>query len=496
MRVTSDTSVRVWFKNITWQGKLYASLTGSSCDLPAMDSIPISIVRGQQPVSLGRDTVLCAQTSLQLNAGNTYSIYEWQDGSTASSFNVSSPGTYWVHVRDNCGSAFEDTIIVSALDVTIDIGPDRIKCNNDTLHLNAPSGFINYLWSNSYNINTTTGASVIVRPDVDTAYFLKVEQQPGCFAYDTVRVKVNRSPVIALGPDQSFCKGDSAFVDAGAGFVQYQWSNGASTAALYVHDAGAYSVIATDAQGCSSRDTMKVTNVWPVPVVSLDKNTELCEGSSRMLQAGNHNTFLWQDGSTGPSFNVTSTGTYYVTVGDIHQCKASDTATITQILPAPRNFLPEDTAVCSYGSLVIRPRSSFTSYSWNTSAMSSSISVTRPGEYWLQVTDPKGCIGKDTISVKEKECLQGLHVPKGFTPNNDGKNDIFLPVLGGDVVKYQLTVYNRWGQAVFSTNDRFKGWDGKFGNVQQDTNAFVWVVNYQLQGEAVQSERGTVMLVR
>lgn len=496
MRVTSDTSVRVWFKNITWQGKLYASLTGSSCDLPAMDSIPISIVRGQQPVSLGRDTVLCAQTSLQLHAGNTYSIYEWQDGSTASSFNVSSPGTYWVHVRDNCGSAFEDTIIVSALDVTIDIGPDRIKCNNDTLHLNAPSGFINYLWSNSYNINTTTGASVIVRPDVDTVYFLKAEQQPGCFAYDTVRVKVNRSPVIALGPDQSFCKGDSAFVDAGAGFVQYQWSNGASTAALYVHDAGAYSVIATDAQRCSSRDTMKVTNVWPVPVVSLDKNTELCEGSSRMLQAGNHNTFLWQDGSTGPSFNVTSTGTYYVTVGDIHQCKASDTATITQILPAPRNFLPEDTAVCSYGSLVIRPRSSFTSYSWNTSAMSSSISVTRPGEYWLQVTDPKGCIGKDTITVKGKECLQGLHVPKGFTPNNDGKNDIFLPVLGGDVVKYQLTVYNRWGQVVFSTNDRFKGWDGKFGNVQQDTNAFVWVVNYQLQGEAVQSERGTVMLVK
>jgi len=496
MRVTSDSSVRIWFRNISWQGKLYASLTGSACDLPTMDSMAVSIVRGQLPVSLGTDTVLCAKTTLQLNAGNTYSIYEWQDGSAASTFNVSAPGTYWVHVRDNCGSEFKDTIVVNALNVTVDIGPDRIKCNNDTLHLNAPSGFLNYQWSNSYNINTTTAASVVVRPDIDTAYFLKAEQLPGCFAYDTVRIKVNHSPMIALGSDRSFCKGDSAFIDAGSGFVQYQWSNGANAAALYVHDAGAYSVIATDAQGCSSRDTMNVTNVWPLPVVSLHKNNELCEGSSRLLQAGNHTAYLWQDGSNAGSFNVTSTGTYYLTAWNSHQCKASDTTVITQILPAPRGFLAEDTAVCSYGSLVIQPKNMYPSYSWSNGATSSAISVTRPGEYWLQVINAKGCVGRDTILVKGKECLQGLHVPKGFTPNNDGKNDLFLPVLGGDVVKYQLTVYNRWGQTVFSTNDRFKGWDGKYGGGQQDSNVFVWVVTYQLLGEVVKSERGTVMLIR
>ncbi|MBO9658191.1 MAG: gliding motility-associated C-terminal domain-containing protein, partial [Chitinophagaceae bacterium] len=237
-------------------------------------------------------------------------------------------------------------------------------------------------------------------------------------------------------------------------------------------------------------------NVWPLPVVSLDKNNELCDGSSRLLQAGNHTTFLWQDGSTGPSFNVTSTGTYYVTVGDIHQCKASDTTIISQLLPAPRAFLPEDTAVCSYGSLVILPQYVYLSYHWSNGASGQTISVTRPGEYWLNVTDAKGCIGTDSILVKGKECLLGLHVPKGFTPNNDGKNDVFLPVIGGDVVKYQLTVYNRWGQAIFTTTDRFKGWDGKYGGAQQESNVFVWVVTYQLQGDGVRSERGTVMLIR
>lgn len=496
MRVTSDTSIRVWFKNMNWQGKLYASLTGSTCDMPAMDSMPVNIVRGQSPVSLGKDTVLCSQTTLQLNAGNTYSSYEWQDGSSNSTFTVSTSGMYWVHVRDNCGSEFKDTIIINPLNVTVDIGPDRIKCNADTIHLTAAAGFLNYKWSNNYNIDITTGPSVIVHPDTDTAYYLKAEKLPGCFAYDTVRVKVNHSPAISLGPDKSFCYGDSAYLDAGNGFQQYQWSNGVSTGALYVHDTGAYSVIATDAQGCSSYDTVSVTNVWPLPVVSLDKTDALCEGGSRILQAGSHSAYLWQDGSTGAVFNATSTGIYYVTVWSSQQCKNSDTMVISQILPAPQHFLPEDTAVCGYGSLEIRPDMAFSTYNWSNGAISPFISVIRPGEYSLQVTDANGCSGRDTILVKGKECLQGLHVPKGFTPNGDGRNDIFLPVLGGNVVKYQLTVYNRWGQAIFNTTDRFKGWDGKYGGLQQDSNVFVWVVSFQLEGEQVRVERGTVTLIR
>lgn len=496
MRATSDTSVRIWFKNMNWQGKLYASLTGSSCDLPARDSIPLNIVRGQLPVNLGNDTLLCSQTTLQLSAGNTYSSYEWQDGSTSSTFNVSAPGTYWVHVRDNCGSDFKDTIIIDPLNVMVDIGPDRIKCNTDTLHLNATPGFLNYQWSNNYNIDVTTGPSVIIRPDIDTAYYIRAEKLPGCFAYDTVQVRVNHSPAISLGTDISFCKGDSAYFDAGGGFQQYQWSNGIIAPTLYVHDAGVYSVIATDAQGCSSYDTIRVENVWPLPVVSLDQTPTLCEGSSLLLQAGNHSAYLWQDGSNGPAYNATSTGVYYVTVWSDQQCRNSDTTAITQILPMPRQFLPEDTAVCSYGSLTILPEMNFMSYNWNNGAASSSISVTRPGEFWLQVTDAKGCIGRDTILVAGKECLQGLHVPSGFTPNGDGRNDLFLPVIGGNVMKYQLTVYNRWGQAIFTTMDRFKGWDGKYGGVQQDNNVFIWVVSFQLEGEGVRIERGTVMLVR
>jgi hypothetical protein len=67
---------------------------------------------------------------------------------------------------------------------------------------------------------------VIISPAIDTAYTLKAEKTPGCFAYDTVHVTVHSSPPIDLGADKSFCTGDSLILDAGISFTQYQWSNG------------------------------------------------------------------------------------------------------------------------------------------------------------------------------------------------------------------------------------------------------------------------------
>jgi len=92
--------------------------------------------------------------------------------------------------------------------------------------------------------------------------------------------------------------------------------------------------------------------------------------------------------------------------------------------------------------------------------------------------------------------MDGFYVPSAFTPNNDGKNDIFRPLIFGNVKKYQFTIYNRWGQIVFQTTEIGKGWDGKFGGMQQDPNVFVWTCTYQLEAEEVKHEKGSVTLIR
>jgi gliding motility-associated-like protein len=490
----NDTTLRLRL-NQPWQGWLYAGIN-TSCGL-LKDSILLTIMDAPGAVDIGPDTTICPSNTILLNAHRGYAYYEWNDGTTDSLLIVNSPGTYYVNVSDACGNAFSDTVTVSpSPPIPFSIGPDRTKCNSDTLHLAAPGGFLNYVWGPSYNINLQNGQQVIVQPLVDTSYFVKGEKTPGCFAYDTIKVQVNTSPPINLGADKSFCQGDSAILNAGNGFSQYQWNTGPGSQQVVVQSAGNYSVIGTSPEGCQSFDTLRIINVWPNPQVTLNHNPGLCTGDTRVLNAGNFSSYVWQDGSNSSSFSVTGAGMYYVTVWDNNQCKGSDTVIINTLWPLPSQFLPDDTSICNYGSLVIKPNSAFSSYTWSNNSSFSSISVTLPGLYWLQVKDGNNCTGRDSILVKPRECLKGFYIPTAFTPDNNGRNDDFKPFIGGIVRQYHFTIYNRWGQVIFTTKDRNKGWDGTLGGTKQDTNVFTWMCTYQLEGEPVKSEKGIVVLIR
>jgi gliding motility-associated-like protein len=379
---------------------------------------------------------------------------------------------------------------------SFDAGPDRTKCNKDTLHLDAPPGFSNYSWSNNYAISSTTSQHVIVNPIIDTAYYVKAEKSPGCFAYDTVRVYVNTSPPINLGIDKSFCQGDSAVFNAGSGFDQYIWSNGSRQQQVTVKTSGTFWVIGSTAQGCKSYDTVKVSKVFSNPAVTVDHNPALCTGSSRILDAGKFSSYLWNDGSVTEKFTIKNIGIYAVEVTDNNGCKGTDTATVTTLLPLPSDFLPADTLLCSYDKLVIASQRSYSFYQWSSGASGSSITIGQPGTYWLLVKDANGCMGKDSITINPKDCMKGFYIPTAFTPNHDGNNDLFRPLLFGNVKKYQFTVYNRWGQIVFQTTDLGKAWDGTYESLLQQSNAFVWICTYQFEEEEVKTQRGTVMLVR
>lgn len=158
--------------------------------------------------------------------------------------------------------------------------------------------------------------------------------------------------------------------------------------------------------------------------------------------------------------------------------------------------MPPDTAICSYETLELKPNQNFTSYWWSTGGSAPSVTVTQPGLYWLQVQDENNCKGKDTINIFSRNCLSGFFVPAAFTPNGDGKNDVFRPRLFGNVKKYVFTIYNRWSQVVFQTSERTKGWDGKVAGVPQESSAFVWTCTYQFEGGTQKTDKGTVTLIR
>jgi gliding motility-associated-like protein len=121
--------------------------------------------------------------------------------------------------------------------------------------------------------------------------------------------------------------------------------------------------------------------------------------------------------------------------------------------------------------------------------------VYQTGEYQVTVTDSNGCTTSDSISVTVN--CSNIFFPSAFTPNNDGLNDLYGP--GGDlasVKNYSFSIYNRWGQLVFTTTNPYQKWDGTLKNIPCPSGTFVWFATYSIDNNPKQSKKGTIVILR
>ncbi|MBL7726581.1 MAG: gliding motility-associated C-terminal domain-containing protein, partial [Dinghuibacter sp.] len=394
----NDSAIRIRFTQTT-QVLLKARIETPCAMLE--DSLQITVFDSPDSLNLGPDINLCSNSTVTLSAGPGFKTYRWSDGTTDSIFTTSFPGTYHVAVEDYCGNTYRDTITINvAPNVPFDLGADLVRCNDDTLTITAPPGFTGYTWAANYNISAVTGQSVRVWPAVDTVYTVVAEKAFGCLVFDTVRVRVYRSPIIQLGNDTSFCAGGSITLNAGTGFAGYTWSTGAATQTITVTTPGTYWVEGTTAQGCRSRDSLLVLNVFANPVVNLGADTSLCQGSNLLLNAGNPGaSYLWQNGATIQTQTVNSAGLYWVQVTATNGCTARDSMVVLAVLPNPVINLGNDTSFCAGTNILLNAGTGFASYIWSTGATTQTINVNTAGTYWVEGTTAQGCKARDTMNV-------------------------------------------------------------------------------------------------
>ena len=397
LEVQNDSSVLVHFKNINWQGKLHAYLPTGKCYIPATDSIQVNVIRLQTAINLGPDTVLCKSNTMALHAGDGFSSYKWQNGSTDSVLIVSNPGKYYVSAIDKCGNSFSDTIVITAANFPFSIGNDTLRCNNDAIQLTATDGFINYKWQPFYNISADTGRTVTVLPGVNTFYIGTAEKWPGCIMRDTVSIQVFTSPPIRLGNDTSFCTGQSLTLNAGAGFNTYAWSDGAVTPEVTVSEKGIYFVKATTANGCISSDTLQIVDIASLPVFSLGRDTILCRDTVYSYNFNLTNAvYLWSDGSSSNQYNINQPGVYSLAVTQ-QGCTGKDTVVIGY-KENPVADLGHDTTVCSGNSYLLDATYTNAAYLWQDGSTQPGFLVRTAGNYYVAVK-LNGCIAKDTVRI-------------------------------------------------------------------------------------------------
>jgi gliding motility-associated-like protein len=164
--------------------------------------------------------------------------------------------------------------------------------------------------------------------------------------------------------------------------------------------------------------------------------------------------------------------------------------------PIKDRFLPPDTTKCDYSDIVIGAKTTFQTYLWNGGQTTRTITIPDSGPYTLQVTDTNGCTAVDSITITDSACPQYVYVPNAFTPNSDGRNDLFRPVFAGAASGFRFSVYDRWGRQVFQSVDPYSGWDGTTGGKRQPAGVYVWVCVYKLYHQPERIQRGTVMLIR
>jgi gliding motility-associated-like protein len=444
-------------------------------------AVDVDIAQPAGKLDIGNDIELCKGASVKLDAGDSFAEYKWNDGSTLQSLLINTPGSYTVMVTDICSNQASAQITVSdGGEYPFSLGPDIVKCSETSVTLDLPAGFQNFTWNTTYN-RTDLPGKVSLFPLLDTTYILEGDRGIGCKFKDTLKIKIQQPIAIGLKEDQSICPGDAVELQISNNFTNIVWTTGQTGNPIFVREVGIYIVNANDINGCISKDTFQLLSILPAPVISLPKETFICENTQQILDAGGDGiSYLWNTGDITRKLSVASTGKWWVTVMGSNGCSSTDTTWYKQLAPLPRDFLATDTLMCLRGEINIPVHSRFVSYHWSNGSASQQLHTETPGLYWLDVMDNNGCVGRDSIQIGTKDCGWGVYVPNAFSPNNE----------------YLFRVFDRWGNMVYETNQVQQGWNGLYKNEPAVTGTYVWTCYYQLKGEPEQLLKGTAILIR
>lgn len=247
-------------------------------------------------------------------------------------------------------------------------------------------------------------------------------------------------------------------------------------------------------------DSVRITIVNP-PVFDLGQDTLMCEGDTIELDATAPDGILytWSTGDTSAVISVSDTGTYYVLV-DNTGCAREDSIHIPGFLDNPELSLGEDSLYCFFYEDTLKlDAGEGLNYLWSpTNEITREITILNPGIYSVAVTRNNGCRRYATLEVDEI-CEPNVFIPSAFSPDDDGINDLFYPVVR-NVVLYNFRVINRRGQTVFYSEEPGQGWDGTFEGAQAPIGVYVYRLNYQgLDKDGIKLKKkvlGTVTLIR
>ena len=377
-------------------------------------------------------------------------------------------------------------------------GPYRVTWNSDppqtdTTAVNLAPGIYTVTVTDKYNCYTVHGSYTIGNIGGPVSMIDSVASETCHYANGYAHVAVN----------------------GGSPPYTYSWNSTPvqTTASLENVHSGAYRVTVKDTLGCISISDVTIYNSGPFYAfdnIIPDTCGKGVGGASISATAGRPPfSFQWSapSNSSLPTASNLFSGTYTVSITD-QVCTITGSVTIDNIPGPVVDFkaTPETIYVsdgwCTYTDL--SPAS--VRWEWDFGDGSTSIE-NNPNHRYLNIgiynvrliaSDNRNCTDSATHSITVKD-LSRLFVPNAFIPDADGMNDEFR-AYGINITKFEMIIFNRWGQLVFQSNDVNKGWDGTFNGAKSPIGVYSWIIRYNKDiggnNYSMEKLRGSVNLIR
>lgn len=393
---------------------------------------------------------------------------------TSPIFSIKYPGNYIARIIDECGNATVKQVTADTLEfLPVESGT---SCDSKIIILPSSPYFI-HEWTSPDGekfIGDTLNLEAITSADTGLYRIIRITNINGCTDTAHASYRVNLSQTLKI--DTSICAGEQVVI-------------GQKTYSI----TGIYQDTLTTQSGCDSILVINLT-VHPFPVVDLGEDKKLCTGAELTLDAGNQGAkYLWNNQSTTQQISVSQAGQYSVSVTQ-NYCSSADTIQIA-LYPEYVLNLGNDTLLCNNDTLLLNANQVPGTYLWQDGSTLPILVIKTAGTYQVIIQTDCGEL-EDAVQVDFEECNCKLNLPTAFSPNMDGKNDVFgVSNFCSDIDNFKLMVFNRWGEKVFESNDQHNFWDGTYKGSLQEIGVYAWVLTYENKGQGI-SRKGAVTFVK
>lgn len=309
------------------------------------------------------------------------------------------------------------------------------------------------------------------------------------------KVAISQIKPLNLLPDTiGICVGDSFLIkfpeDQVSKAATYQWTAEYAIIVhakqLYVKRKGRYIVRIYDGKKTLIDTTYIKLHEKPKMIF---RDTVMCNGSPIILNPKNKSyKYTWNNVETSENLRVEKPGKYWVKISN-KGCLVTDTFKVTASTGVVPNFTKEYLVCESEQNKVLSVKApNDVKLYWNTGSTASSINPTKEGYYWVKSTS-KNCGTKtDSVYLKYKNCDCDIYIPNSFTPNDDDRNDLFSPVFQCEYSYFMMTIFDRWGNTVYTSTNINGKWDGKFKSNPCPDDVYV----YRLEAIQKNNEKKTI----